>query len=204
MRIHKFICLVLFLIAGNLSRAEASPVEIGLLPPAAGNASGDDPSFFYHYWDRSGNVADLSLSGISLDANSFYINSGMLNVIGGLDAGTYSLAFSGPGVSLSPQAAFLTDNVLYPESSPVLDYWGLLFSANGMEINIWGNGPDNYSFWSHNSNGYNVAFDGGQLEGGELVSTEVIASGFAVPEPSSLCLLAFGLFGIWGFHRKLK
>jgi hypothetical protein len=36
--------------------------------------------------------------------------------------------------------------VLYPGTSLSLDVDGLLFIANGFEINIWGNGPGNYEF----------------------------------------------------------
>lgn len=207
MRIHKFILVFLFVATvGGLHRAEASAIDTNLpVLTGASMPSGDDPSFFYRYYDSSGNIAHLSLSGLPLDPNSFYITSGFLDVLGGLDIGTYSLAFSGPGITLSPQGAFLTNNVLYPGGSQALDYWGLLFTGNGMEINIWGNTPDNYSFWSHNSTGYNVAFDGGRLAGGEVIAVESDSkSPLTVSEPGSLLMLGFGLFGILGFHRKLR
>jgi hypothetical protein len=81
--------------------------------------------------------------------------------------GSYLLVISGPEVGLydlfpnpnpptpfsSPTGAFIANDVLYPVQSPSLDQFGLLFSTgNGLEINIRGNGPGNYSYYSSDSN----------------------------------------------------
>jgi len=79
---------------------------------------------------------------------------------------------------------FNVDNVLYPAGDPILDVYGLAFGSGSLTINIWGNGPGNYSFYSYDGN-YNVAYDGPGT-----------ATATAVPEPTSLLLLSSGLLGI--------
>jgi PEP-CTERM motif len=114
-------------------------------------------------------------------------------VTGGLDIGSYSLSPAGPGVTISPFGAFAVDNVLYPASDPFLDVWGLLFTGGGLEINIWGNAPDNYSFYSHNGSSFNVA--------DASVST---FSASAVPEPATFLLLGTSLLGFGVLRRRRK
>ena len=104
---------------------------------------------------------------------------GSVNITAGADIGTYSLYAnpSPPTVVSSPSGAFVYNNVLYP-GDPILDVYGLLFTGGGLEINIWGNSPGNYSFWSHNAGGYNVSSDAVSIT--------------KTPEPTSL---AFALIG---------
>src|SRR5208283_1909428 len=87
----------------------------------------------------------------------FLANSGTLTVTGGNDIGTFTLYPGGPGVTLSPMGGFDYDNLLYPfypTLNPPLDEDGLLFFTSGLEINIWGNSPGNYSFYDYNGSGY--------------------------------------------------
>jgi hypothetical protein len=90
----------------------------------------------------------------------FLANSGNLTVTGGSDIGTYTLYPGGPGQTLSPMGGFNYDNLLYPfypTLNPPLDDDGLLFTNPGVEINIWGNSPDNYSFYDYYGSGYPTA-----------------------------------------------
>jgi hypothetical protein len=193
--------LLMLLIAGQ---AEASPIGALNIPTGEiGTPSGIDPAFFYYYHDVSGNTAEIELSGEDLGSDTFLITSGTLNVTGGIDIGAYSLFPSGPAVTLSQAGAFLIDNVLYYGNNPVLDNWGLLFTGNGLEINLWGNGPDNYSFWSYNGNGYNVSVDGGFLDSRAMVLDSYGPEGAApVPEPSTLYLLGGGIAGLCAYRIK--
>jgi len=73
--------------------------------------------------------------------------AGSLTVTGGSDVGTWTLIPGGPGVTYSPFGSFIYDNVITPSADPALDVDGLLFGTTGKELNVWGNGVDNYSFY---------------------------------------------------------
>jgi hypothetical protein len=92
------------------------------------------------------------------EGNGVYLATvGSLTLTGGNDLGTYSLYPGGPGVTTSPLGSFLYDNLLfptYPVTNPPLDIDGLLFTAPGIEVNIWGNGTNNYSFYESTSYAY--------------------------------------------------
>lgn len=95
-----------------------------------------------------------SLNTIDLGNDQFLATAGVLTVTSGADVGTYPLYPGGPGVTLSPLGAFDYDDVLYPSTDPPLDVDALLFTGPGLEINIWGNGPGNYSFYDFSGSGY--------------------------------------------------
>jgi hypothetical protein len=84
----------------------------------------------------------------------FLATAGTLTVTGGNDIGTYPLHPGGPGVTLSPLDAFNYDNLVFPLADPTLDVEGLLFTGPGLEINIWGNSPGNYSFYDYSAGAY--------------------------------------------------
>src|SRR5262245_36630696 len=111
-----FLFVVIFVCIGFMKRSEASTLDLSIPHASVPTPFGEDPAFHYHYFDSAGNVADLNLFGLPLDANSFFITSGVLTVTGGADIGTYALTPGGPAVFLSAHGAFLTDNVLYPQS----------------------------------------------------------------------------------------
>ena len=79
--------------------------------------------------------------------------------------------------------------------APVLDVNGIIFSDGGStELNIWGNGPGNYSFWLFNpATGYTSLFDG-----------EATVSASVVPEPGSLALAGMGVFGLLGYRARRR
>jgi hypothetical protein len=92
-----------------------------------------------------------TLNSTNIGNGKFFATAGSLIVTGGNDIGTYSFYPGGPGPVISPTGFFEYNNVLYPLSNPLLDTWGLLFTGNGLEINIWGNSPNNYTFYDNKS-----------------------------------------------------
>jgi hypothetical protein len=84
---------------------------------------------------------------------TYTATSGYLIVISGANVGTYPL-FPNPNAPnpyTTPDFAFEIDDLLYPGENSTLDEYGLLFTGNGLEINIWGNGPGiPYSYYSFN------------------------------------------------------
>src|SRR5712691_4926933 len=128
--------------------------------PAGDPVVGPDPIFNFAF-SIGPDAGFGTLNTVDIGGGSFSAIGGSLTVTGGSDIGSYSLSPVGPGVTISPFGAFAVDNVLYPASNPFLDVWGSLFTGGGLEINIWGNASDNYSFYSHNGSSYTVADDSG-------------------------------------------
>lgn len=97
-----------------------------------------------------------SLNTSDQGGGSFLATTGSLTLTAGADIGTYPLYPGGPGVATSPANAFNFDNVVFYTTNPPLDVDGLLFrnTAGTLEINIWGNSTDNYSYYDHTSAGY--------------------------------------------------
>jgi hypothetical protein len=91
---------------------------------------------------------------------SFLATSGSLIVTGGSNLGTYALIPGGPGVTISPLGGFIYDNLFTPLANPQLDVDGLLFGKTGLEINFWGNSPNNYSFYDYNGTTYGTQLTG--------------------------------------------
>jgi len=95
-----------------------------------------------------GTVNTTAISG-----GQFLATAGSVTITAGADVGTYRLYPGGPGVTVSPFGSFDYDNVLYPLIDPPLDMDGLLFTGPGLEINIWGNSPGNFSFYDSTGGG---------------------------------------------------
>ena len=64
----------------------------------------------------------------------------------------------GQAQTSSPDGFFLYDNLFYPSADPVINNNGPLFIGNGLEINIFSNGPNNYQFYD--DTGYNYTATG--------------------------------------------
>src|SRR5262249_40186855 len=62
-----------------------------------------------------------------------------------------------PNAFSSPSGAFSVDDQLFPGQDPTLDVFGLLFTGNGVEINIWGTGPGTYSYFAFNGSSFPLA-----------------------------------------------
>jgi hypothetical protein len=158
-----------------------------MLTFAASMSATSTYSFSFNVGGNQGSgLLDTALVG-----NQVWVNGGTVSITAGSAVGTYSVLPGGPAPFTSPSGAFFTDNVLYPSpADPVFDTNGLLLGAGSTEINIWGNGPANYSFWAYSlSAGYFVSYDG-----------EGTAS--AVPEPSTLALLGSSILGLTGVLRR--
>ena len=94
------------------------------------------------------------LTSADFGGGQLFATAGSLTVSAGSDIGTYSLFPGGPGVTTSPNGAFLFDNLMFPVQDPTLDMDGLLFLGGSDQVNIWGNGPGNYSFYAYNNGTY--------------------------------------------------
>jgi hypothetical protein len=96
-----------------------------------------------------------SLNTVDQGNASFLATVGSLTVTTGVDIGTYGLYPGGPAITTSPAGAFLYDNLIFPAVNPPLDIDALLFRTTaGLEINIWGNSTNNYSYYDHTTSGY--------------------------------------------------
>ena len=199
--------------AAAFAAAPASASSV-LNPPAGSppqfGALGEDPLFTYTFSIAGADSGTGLLNGTDLGGGQFLITSGSLDVTsssnGGAAIGTWSLIPNpvGPSVWTSPDGAFNINNVIYTGSNPTLDGWGLLF-GNGAseELNIWGNGADNYSFWVFTPGvGYTIADnDGapGSFSVAPLVEIESFEA--AVPEPATWAMFLLG-FGAIGFMLR--
>jgi hypothetical protein len=149
------------------------------------------------------NDTNTNVSGTLFTATN---GPGPLIVTGGFMTGSLGDAtiFVGNGSGLqqtSPLGAFWYDNVLYPGSSPMLNTNGLLFvSANGVEINIWGNtSTTDYSFYTY-APGVGYSIYSTNLTG---TSTSTFAAS-TVPIPGALLLFAPGLVGMALMKRRFS
>jgi xanthosine utilization system XapX-like protein len=89
------------------------------------------------------------------------------------------------------------DNQLFPGSDPVLDGNGLVFKASdgSSYLNIWGNGPSNYTVFYLSASVY-----GGGTPTGNVTLTPVTPT----PIPAAFWLLGSGLVGLVGIRRRFK
>jgi len=182
-----------------------APASASLLVNEAGPAGdpvvGPDPMFNFAF-SIGPDAGFATLNTVDIGGGAFSAIGGSLTVTGGSDIGSYSLSPAGPGVTISPLGAFAVDNVIYPGSDPYLDVWGLLFTGDGLEINIWGNSPDNYSFYSDNGASYTVADNS--------VATFTVNSPVATAEAPEIdagsggaaIALLLGLLGLVGERRR--
>jgi hypothetical protein len=174
---------------------------LGLVLALARGAQADPVTFTFGF--TAGNNAGFgTLFADFLSGNTFGIvtSDSSLTITTGAYAGTYHLQPSPNGadpsaVFTSPLGLFLADNRLYAPGNPILDTYGLLFMGTGgetsseiKEINLWGNGPNNYSFYVGTPTGYQVQVD--------------TFSDFKVPDGGATLMLLGGALAALGAVRR--
>src|ERR1700722_2406208 len=130
-----------------------------------------------------------------------YVGGGTYLLTGGYgtssEAGNLTLEPAGTYINTYPPSVNLTsDNLLTPASNPVLDGNGLVFAGSSLPptsqyFNIWGNGPNSYSYFNN--------YDSWPIGSGNLDSFTVSGP---VPEPATLTLLGTGLLAGCVIRRR--
>ncbi len=97
------------------------------------------------------------------------------------------------GVAPLNPPGFTTDNLLYPASDPTLDVYGIgFYTASGLDWNVWGNSPGNYTLYAYDGGNYVVT------QGGDFSVT-------AIPEASTWAMMLLGFGGLsFAGYRKAK
>jgi hypothetical protein len=154
-------------------------IQIAIMAAALAAAMSANASFFdITYTDGGANVG----AG-QIDVVGGLAISGSFTVTAGSAVGTWNLV---PGAG--SDGSFFWDSLILA-GNPFLTGAGLLFSGTGLlsayEINMWGNGPGNYSLDGNIGGNFNPVSHGG------------LATLTAVPEPTTmiagaLLLLPFG------------
>ena len=144
-------------------------------------------------------VGHGTVDATSLGGGAYVANSGTVDVTassnGGGAVGIWTLYPGGPSVLTSPSGAFTYDNTITPANDPTLDLNGLLFTQGADELNIYGNSPDNYGFYTYQNSGY--AIQDASVPGSSFTIT-------SVPEPVTLSLFGAGLAGAAALRRRKK
>ncbi len=108
-----------------------------------------------------------------------------------VEAGSLTLEVAGTYINnLAPSVDLISDNVLIPNANPVLDDDGIVFYAAGAPatsqyINIWGNGPDNYTYFNNYAGPYPAINETIDFT---IDSSGPLGSGGQVPEPPSIVM----------------
>jgi hypothetical protein len=96
-------------------------------------------NFNFTSFDGSFTVSGQLTTASSLDASGGYDITGIAGSVVGPNGAAIDNLISNPNPaaeSISPDGVFIYDNVLLANSSPSLDYGGILFTSNNLEYNI--------------------------------------------------------------------
>ena len=162
--------------------------------------------------DGNGDVGSGQIDVVESAGDNYYASSGDLDVTAGAASGNWNLYAAGgttsyPGYLTSPAGAYWYNNAVYPDgnnpqypdTNPLLDNYGLLFTQNnGNELNLWGNADGSYTLGGDIGGWQNFNVD---ISIGETIITPV-------PEPSTMIAGVFLLVPIatsafWSM-RKIK
>ncbi len=181
---HAFVMvatLALLVAGGAQARAglySGPPISPG--PHGSGSA---DPLIAFSFADFAGDGATGILTASSLGGGDYLATGGAV-IVDGPAAGIYTIVPGGPAAFSIP--GFLVDNVIYTTSNPILDTYGLALVSGTTYLNIWGTGPDTYSFYTYNTatSSYVVTNTGLAAAAAVVIST--------IPEPSTMTIAATG------------
>jgi hypothetical protein len=186
----------------SMNRLTLCLVALGVLCAAGRAEAGSLYEFSFTYSSSSLGVSGSGfLYGTENADGSFTLTSGSGT---STEAGALTLEPAGTYINTLPPSVNLTsDNLLFPTSNPVLDGGGIVFLAAGAPtdsqyINIFGNGPDNYTYFNNYAGPYPA------VNGPVSFSVTEIGS---VPEPASIVSATIGILCVASFtlarNRKI-
>ena len=157
-------------------------------------------------------LATGTISGDFIDSNQVGITSGFLSITQGIVQGDFTLAgtYNPTGFSSLPnnnKNRFLYNNILYPNSSPELDVYGLIFENNDYYVNLFSKGwletKQDYDWNLFTLRKQDQTFTSSDIYGNLTFAKNPTNN--AVPEPSewaAMGLLGTGLLGLVVRGRK--
>lgn len=113
----------------------------------SGANSAHATNFAFTFTSGLTNAYGILNASLNPDLVSYTATSGSVTVAGPPSVtGTFGLFLNpnGTAQATSPSGFFLYDNQLFPASNPTLNSNGLLFTGNGVEINLFNQGGDIY------------------------------------------------------------
>lgn len=97
---------------------------------------------------------------------------------------------SAPSVYTNLSGYFYYDNQLLPDQDPLILNGGLLFTVGSLEVNIYSNGRDSYTYYDNT--GFNVN------------GTFTLIDPIQTPEPSTMVIAAVGGLALAGYSFRRR
>ena len=160
-------------------------------------------------------LATGTISGDFIDSNRVGITSGFLSIYQGVVQGDFTLTgfYNPSGYTDLPNNngnRFSYNNILYPNSSPEFDLYGVVFENNDYYVNLFNNGwleaKQDYDWNLFTIRKQDQTFSSGDIYG-KLTFAKNPSNLGAVPEPSewaAMGLFGTGLLGLVVRGRKKK